>query len=732
MNDAGRSEAVDRGRRSFLKVSAAAGGGLLIGFHIPLVDRRGDALAAEPDFAPNAWIRIGSDDRVTLRVASSEMGQGVYTSIPMLLAEELECDWNRIQVEMAPADKAYTNPIIGQQLTGGSTAIRAYYTPLRQAGAAGRELLTRAAAQTWKVKDSECRAESGVVSHPPSGRQLRYGELAARAAALPAPGELFLKEPDAFRLIGRPIARLDTPAKVNGTALYGIDVKRPGLLTAVVERCPVFGGKVRRFDATKARAVPGVRQVVQIHSGVAVVADSFWAASQGRKALVVEWEEGAHAGISSARLRERLEQSLKKKPLIARKEGDVARTLKGAARTIEAVYEVPYQAHACMEPMNCTAHATQDHCELWVPTQAQTSAQFVAGRITGLAPEKVKVHTTFLGGGFGRRSEQDFVAEAVELSLRVRAPVKVMWTREDDLRHDYYRPATLNRLTAVLDAGNRLIAWRHEMAGASIMSRVFPNALKNGLDNTSVEGAANLPYAIPNLQVSWVMDNGTVPVGFWRSVGSSQNAFVTECFLDEVARATGQDPFELRRSLLALRPRHLGVLELAAQKAGWGQPPAAGRARGIAVAEAFGSFCAQVAEISIEKGQGRPPDSGTRDASPPPRVVRVHRVVCAIDCGSVVNPDTIVAQMESGIVYGLTAALKGEITLKDGRVEQGNFHDYPLLRFDEMPEIEVHIVKSIEAPGGVGEPGTPPIAPAVANAVFALTGQPVRKLPIRL
>lgn len=723
-------QAVDSGRRTFLKVSAAASGGLLIGFHWSLIGRGGEAQAAEApagapakasaELSPNAWIRIGRDDRVTLRVASSEMGQGVYTSIPMLLAEELECDWTRIVVEMAPADKAYTNPLIGQQLTGGSTAIRAFYQPLRQAGASARDLLVRAAAQTWKVKDSECRAENGVVFHKSSDRRARYGELVDVAATLPVATSVFLKDPSEFRLIGKSVARLDTPLKVNGTAVYGIDVRLDGLLTAVVARSPVFGGKVRKFDGAKALAVKGVRQVLPIHSGVAVVADSFWAARQGREALVVEWDEGANAKLSSADIRTTLERALKQKPVVARKEGDVARVTKPGAlsagsKSIDALYDTPYLAHACMEPMNATARVTKDGCELWVPTQAQTGVQFVTGKITGLPPEKIRVHTTFLGGGFGRRSEQDFVAEAVELSMRTNAPVKVVWTREDDIQHDYYRPATLNRLTATLDAGGKPIAWQHAIAGPSIFARVFPGMIKNGIDNTSVEGAANLPYAFPNIEVSWVMENGAVPVGFWRSVGSSHNAFITECFIDEVARLANKDPFEFRRSLLALQPRHLGVLELAAQKAGWGLPLPAGRARGIAVAESFGSYCAQVAEVSVEQKQ-----------------VRVHRVVCAIDCGTVVNPDTVTAQMESGIVYGLTAALRGEITVRKGRVEQSNFNDYPLLRFDEMPVVEVHIVKSIEAPGGVGEPGTPPIAPAVANAVFALTGNPIRRLPIRL
>jgi isoquinoline 1-oxidoreductase subunit beta len=715
MNDLTAPECINESRRHFLKIGAVAGGGLLIGFHLPLANRAGVAEAAASEFVLNAWIRIDADDTVTLRVASSEMGQGVYTAIPMLLAEELECDWARIKVEMAPADKAYTNPLIGQQLTGGSTAVRAFWTPLRQAGATGRELLIRAAAQTWKVKDDECRAENGAVVHKASQRKARYGELAAKAATLPVPTEVFLKEPSEFKLIGKSTARLDTPRKVNGSAVFGMDVKLPGLLTAVVARCPVFGGKLKKFDATKAKSIAGVRQVLAIQSGVAVVADSFWAAKQGRDALVLEWDEGANAKQNSAGIRTQLEQALKTPGTGARHDGDTTKAFKAATKRIEAVYEVPYLAHACMEPMNCTALVKPDSCELWVPTQGQTGAQLVASKITGLPPEKVKVNTTFLGGGFGRRSEQDFVSEAVQLAKATGAPVKLVWTREDDMQHDYYRPATLNRLSAALDKQGKPIAWRHEMAGASIFARVFPNSIKDGIDRTSVEGAANLPYAIPSLQVSWAMENGAVPVGFWRSVGSSQNAFITECFLDELAATAGKDPYEYRRALLVKHPRHLGVLELAANKAGWDKPLPSGRTRGIAVAEAFGSYCAQVAEVTVERGQ-----------------VRVQRVVCAIDCGMVVNPDTIVAQMESGIVYGLTAALKGEITIQDGRVVQSNFHDYPLLRLDEMPEIEVHIVKSAEHPGGVGEPGTPPIAPAVANAVFAATGKPVRKLPIRV
>ena len=703
---------VDHGRRAFLKVSVAAGGGLLVGVYLPSASRRGSAEAAGAELVPNAWIRIGADDSVTLRVASSEMGQGVYTAIPMLLAEELECDWARVHVENAPVDKAYVNPLFGVQATGGSTAVRAFYTPLREAGAAVRDLLIAAAAQRWGVKDTSCRAASGYVVHQPSGRRLRYGELVDAAAKLPVPTAVLLKDRSEFKLIGKPMRRLDTPFKVNGAAVFGQDVRLPGMLTAVVTRCPVFGGKLRRFDDAKARRVKGVRQVLAIASGVAVVAEGFWSARQGRDALAIEWDLGPHAHIGSVDIRKCLELALQQPGAVARRTGDVEQALRGARR-IEAVYEAPYLAHATMEPMNCTAVVTAGACEVWVPTQGQTGAQRTAARVAGLPPEAVKVHTTFLGGGFGRRGEQDFVAEAVEIARRIGAPIQVAWTREDDMQHDFYRPATLNRFTAGLDKAGNIVAWRHAIAGPSIAARALPALIKDGIDFTSVEGAKNLPYAIPNITVTYTMENGHVPVGFWRSVGSSQNVYVTECFLDELAAATGRDPFELRRALLKEQRRHLGVLELAAEKAGWHKPLPAGRQRGIAVAESFGSYVAQVAEISLVEGKPR-----------------VHRVVCAVDCGVVVNPDTVVAQMESGVVYGLTAALYGQVTIRNGRVEQSNFHDYPLLRIAEMPQVEVHIVKSEEPPGGVGEPGTPPIAPAVANAIFAATRQPVRRLPV--
>lgn len=709
------NQSVDLGRRRFLKLSAAAGGGLLIGFYIPGCRRADESPAVTAQgLAPNAWIRIGKDDRVTLFTASSEMGQGVMTAIPMLLAEELDVDWSNVHVESAPIDPAYNNPYMDQQLTGGSTAVRAYWQPLREAGAAARELLVSAAAANWKVASNDCRTENGAVINKLTGDRISYGALTEKAASLPVPKSVFLKDPAEFRFLGKGVPRVDTPAKCNGSAVFGQDVRLPNMLTGVVARCPVHGGKVRHFDATKAKAIEGVRDVFAIDSGVAIVAVNFWTAKRGRDALVVEWEEGPNAALSDADIRSRQIAAIDRGES-ARADGDVKAAMSSAAKQIEAVYEVPYLAHACMEPMNCTVSVTAEGADVWVPTQAQTKTRDTVARVTGTAPEKVNVHTTFLGGGFGRRGEQDFVIEAAQMATRMKVPVKVVWTREDDMHHDFYRPATYNVLTAGVGKDGTLTFWRHRIAGPSIRARNAPPNKKKRIDGTSIEGAANIPYAVPNIEVTYAMENAGLPVGYWRSVGSSQNAFITECFLDEVARAAGKDPLAFRRTLLKNHPRHRGVLELAAQKAGWGKSLPKGRYRGIAVAESFASWVAQVAEISIMGGN-----------------VRVHRVVCAIDCGMTVNPDTIVAQMESGIVYGLTAALKGEINVERGRVKQSNFHDYPLLRIDEMPAVEVYIVPSTEHPGGVGEPGTPPIAPAVANAVFAATGKPVRRLPIRL
>ncbi|HEV8264879.1 MAG TPA: xanthine dehydrogenase family protein molybdopterin-binding subunit [Gemmatimonadales bacterium] len=698
-------------RREFLQTAGTAGAGLVIGFRIPT---RRDQQAAAGPFAPNAWLRIGADDSVLVIVDRSEMGQGVTTALPLLLAEELEADWTKVRIEFAPADKAYVNPLFGMQGTGGSTSVRAAWTPLRKAGAQAREMLITAAAQRWAVNRADCRAERGAVIHAKSRRRLTYGQLANRAAAVPVPPEVPLKDPKTWRIAGKPTKRLDAPVKVNGRAQFGIDVRVPGMLVAVVARSPVFGGKVQSFDATAAKAVDGVRHVVQISSGVAVVGNGYWPAKQGRDALQVVWDEGPTAQVSSDTISRLFAERAGQPGVVAKHVGDPDGALTSAAQTIEATYELPFLAHATMEPMNCTAHVRADGVDIWAPTQFQTGAQGLGAQLGGVPPEQVRVHTTYLGGGFGRRFELDFIIEALETSKAVGVPVKVIWSREDDIQHAQYRPASLHRFRAGVDAAGRPVAWTHRIVAPSIMARVFPNMVQNGLDGEAVEGGIEMAYAIPNIHVDYALTDTGIPVGFWRSVNNSFNAFAVETFIDELAAAARTDPYEYRRTLLANAPRHRGVLELAATKAGWGTPLPAGRARGIAVHKSFESFVAEVAEVSVSSAGE----------------VRVHRVVCAVDCGMFVNPDTIEAQMQSAIVYGLTAALKGAITIDRGRVQQSNFHDYEMLRMSEMPVVEVHIVPSSDDPGGVGEPGTPPIAPAVANAIFAATGKRIRKLPI--
>jgi isoquinoline 1-oxidoreductase beta subunit len=707
-------------RRGFLKAGALAGGGLVLGVHIPGLTR--PAAAEEGVSGPfplNAFVRIGTDSGVTVVINHSEMGQGVYTGLAMLVADELEADWSRVRVVAAPVDPAYNHTAFGMQMTGGSTSTWSEWERLRKAGATAREMLVAAAAAQWEVEPRSCRAGNGEVIHGESGRRLSYGQLAEAAARRDPPADVTLKEPGDFDLIGKPTRRLDTPEKTDGTAIFGIDVKLPGMLVAVVARPPVFGGKLASFDATAANAVPGVKRVVEIERGVAVVADGFWAAKRGRDALVVAWDDGPHAALDSRTQGEEYQGLAARPGAVAREDGDAKGALGAAAQTLEATYELPYLAHAPMEPLNCVADVRADGCDVWVGTQFQTVDHAAAARDAGLEPGQVRLHTTLLGGGFGRRAVIDshFVREAVQVSKAVKAPVKVIWTREDDTRGGYYRPRALHALRAGLDADKNPVAWHQRIVCQSFMAGTPFEAflIKDGVDETAVEGAKELPYAIPNVHVDWQQAPGGVPTLWWRSVGHSHSAFAVESFLDEIAHAGGKDPYELRRALLAEQPRHLRVLETAARAAGWGTPPPAGRARGLAVHASFGSFLAQVAEVSVSD-EGR---------------VRVHRVVCAIDCGPVVNPDGVRAQMEGGIVYGLTAALYGEITFEKGRVKQRNFHDYRMLRMHEMPEVDVVIVESTDTMGGVGEPGVPPIAPAVANAIFALTGRRIRRLPIR-
>ena len=708
---------VDENRRTFLAVSAAAGGGLLMGLYLPGLSRIAEAATETKTFAPNAFIRIGTDDVVTVMVNKSEMGQGVYTSLPMLIAEELEANWRKVRVEAAPVDPAYNHAAWGIQATGGSTSVATEWERLRKAGATARMMLIAAAAAHWKVDPNSCRAENGHVIHSPTNRHLPFGALAAAAAMLIPPSEVPLKDPRNFKLLGRPTRRLDSADKVTGKALFGLDVRLPGMLTAVIARAPVFGGKIVSVKEERAKGISGVKAVVQVPSGVAVVANGFWPAKQGRDALEIQWEDGSAAKLSTSGLREHYAQLAKTAGSVAKKEGDPAKALERAATRIDAEYAVPYLAHAPMEPLNCVIDFKPDRCEIWTGTQFQTADRAAAAAVLGLKPEQIKLHTMLLGGGFGRRAnkDSDFVVEAAHVAKAMRVPVKVVWTREDDIRGGYYRPMWYDRIAAGLDEKGWPIAWRHTIVGQSIVTgSPFENAMvKDGVDVSSVEGAADLPYAIPNLHVDLHSPKSDVPVLWWRSVGHSHTAFVVESFMDELANAAGKDPFEFRRALLGEHLRHRAVLELATEKGNWGRPLPAGLGRGLAVHKSFGSFVAQVAEVSVVGGR-----------------VKVDRVVCAVDCGMTVNPDTIRAQMESGIVFGLTAALYGEITLKEGRVQQSNFHDYPLLRINEMPKVEVYIVPSTQPPSGVGEPGVPPIAPAVCNALFAATGKRIRSLPI--
>ena len=701
-------------RRLFLQSTAAAGGGLMLGGFVPGLSPAAEAAGV---FEPNVWLKITADGKARIMLSMLEMGQGVMTALPMLLAEELDVDWNNVTTEWVGADARYGNPGFGgAQTTAGSNSTRGMWKILRQAGASARAMLISAAAKDWGVAENSCSTDKGVVIHQASGRRATYASLVDKAAALPVPANAPMKDPKAFKLLGQDVPRLDIPSKVNGSAQFGADVKLPGMLVARVVRSPVFGGKVASFNADKAKAVPGVKHVVQISTGIAVVADGYWAASNGAKALQVTWDDGPLASLSSAEITKRYADLASKPGVNARNDGNFDTAFASGAKKIERVFEAPYLAHACMEPMNCTANVTADKCDVYVSTQSQTSTQQAAMAASGLPQTKVFVHPMFMGGGFGRRGEADFVIDAVETSKKVGAPVKVMWTREDDIQHDYYRPVTYVRMWAAVDATGNPTAWMQRIVQSSLMKKLNPDSLKQmgGVDPISVEGASSLPYDIPNLRVEYTEADPGVPYGFWRSVGSSVNGYVTEAFIDEVATAAGKDPYEFRRTLLAKHPRQRAVLDMVAEKANWKSPVPAGRGRGIAVHECFGSIIGLVSEVSVTNG-----------------VVRVHKNVCVVDCGWVVHPDTIKAQMEGGLAYGLAAALKGEITINKGRVVQNHFGDYQPLRHNEMPQTEVYIMPSVEAPGGIGEPSTAAMAGALANAVFAATGKRIYSLPMK-
>lgn len=708
-------------RRRFLKSSSALAGALVIGFVLPDGRGRFEARAqpqAKTPIPPNAFVRVGKDGSVTVLVKHLEFGQGVNTSLPMMVAEELDCDWSRVRGDLAPAGPEYAHTGFGMQMTGGSSSVWNSYEQMRTAGAQARLMLMQAAAAQWKVKLDQVRTSKGYVIGP-GGRKLSYGQLVDAAAKLPVPDKVTLRKASDFTVIGKPTRRLDSMDKVTGKAQFGLDVKRPDLHTAVVAHAPVFGAKVRGFNADAVKAVPGVTHVIETSHGVAVVATNFWSAKKGRDALKVDWDLGPVASLSTEGLRAQYAQAAQQPPAEAKlaRKPDQPDAMKGAARTVVAQYEVPFLAHAPMEPLNCTVEVRGDGAELWVGSQFQTVDQAAAAKVLGLQPSQVKLNTMLAGGGFGRRANpvSDYVVEACEIAKKAKVPVKTVWTREDDIRGGFYRPMYVHRVQAGLDDKGALTAWNHVIVGSSIVGGTPFEAMmvKEGIDPTSVEGVADTPYAIPNMQVTLVTTQPGVPVLWWRSVGHSHTAFVMETMIDELAAAAKKDPVAYRRELLAKNPRMLGVLELAASKSGWGSALAAGRARGIAVHESFGSACAQVAEVSIEEG-----------------AIRVHRVVAAFDCGLAVNPMTVEAQVQSAVAFGLSAALYGQITFKDGQVQQSNFHDYRVLRIPQMPRVEVYLVPGGEKPTGVGEPGTPPIAPAVANAVFALKGKRLRTLPL--
>ncbi len=703
----------DPGRREFLKVSALAGGGLVIAMTLPACGKRRPAGPAAGG-QPNAWLRIGGDNTITVVVDRSEMGQGVYTALPMLIAEELEIPLAAVAVEAAPPGAAYANTLIGVQITGGSTSVREAWDKLRQAGAAARVMLVQAAAAEWGVDPSACRVEGGRVLNA-DGEALTYGEVAEAAAKLPPPADVPLKAAGEFRLIGTRARRTDSAGKVDGSAQFGIDVRLPGMLYGALAQCPVLGGSVRSVDAQAAQAMPGVRGVVTTGSGVVVVADHFWQARRARDALNIDWDEGPNARLDTRRIAATLAQAAEPGSGIAvRSDGDAASAINGARKVLRATYKLPLLAHATLEPMNCTADVRDGGCDLYVGTQWQDAAQATAAQAAGIEPSQVRVHTTLLGGGFGRRIELDFIPAAVEASKAVGAPVQVIWTREDDMTHDAYRPPAHDVVAGALDADGRLVAWQFHLVGPSVTARVFPGAVADPkvADPFAVEAAQNFPYDVPNVSVDYLRQEIGIHVGYWRSVSHALNCFVAESFMDELAHAAKKDPFEFRRGLLAKQPRYLRVLEEAALMAGWGSPPP-GRHQGIALMEGYGTYLAQVAEVSVSGG-----------------ALKVHRIVCVVDCGQMVNPAIVESQVESGIVFGLTAALWGEITLAGGRVRETNFDRYRLLRMNEMPALEVRLLESGEAPGGIGEPSTALVAPAVCNAVFAATGRRLRELPI--
>jgi isoquinoline 1-oxidoreductase beta subunit len=705
-------------RRALLAGGLA--GSALLAFHLPV--RAADAPVQKPDadgsFAPNAFIRVDKAGKTTLTMPQVEMGQGIYTAVAMILAEELDADYANVSLMHAPPnDKLYGNPTFGLQVTGNSNSVRAFWLPLRKAGAAARAMLVQAAAAQWQVEPASCSTANGQVSHAASGRTLSYGALAEAAGQQTPPKEPTLKDPKDFVLIGKPLKRLDTPDKTNGKAMYGIDTMLPGMKFATLAACPVFGGKVGKVDDSAARKIPGVQKIVVLDDLVAVVGDHMWAAKKGLDALVVTWSEGANASVNSKQVWEDLRAASAKDGAVAKSVGDIAKGLATGER-VEAAYELPFLAHATMEPLNCTVRLTPDACEIWTGTQIMTRVQSEAAKAAGLPPEKVTVNNHVLGGGFGRRLEPDMVVAAVRIAKEVAkdggGPVKVVWTREEDIQHDVYRPVYRDTISASL-SGGKIVGWKYRVTGSAILARWLPPAFQKGIDIDAIDSAADMPYDIPNLHVEYVhAEPPAVPTGFWRGVGPNNNVFAIECFMDELARKVGKDPIAFRRDMLGKNPRLLAALDLVAAKSGWGQTLPARTGRGVSVQPSFGSFIATVVEAEVD-AHGE---------------VKLRRITSAVDTGIAVNPDTIMAQLQGGLIFGLTAALHGEITIDKGRVQQSNFNDYRMLRIDEVPNIEVHLIKSGEAPGGIGETGVTAGPPALRNAIYAATGVALRRLPI--
>ena len=703
----------DRAQLSRRGLMAAAGGAaFLVGFHVPPSGPR--AAAGGGDFEPNAFIRIDRQGDVTLIMPQVEMGQGTYTTISMILAEELDAAWNRVKVEHAPpSDKLYANPMLGMQATGNSNSIRAFWTPLRKAGAGARAVLVEAAATGWGVAPGECRTADSVVHHDATGRSIGYGDLAARAGRIPLPKDPPLKDPKTFRLIGRSLHRIDTPDKVNGKVVYGIDVLPPGVKFATLAQSPVRGGKVARADDSRAKAVAGVRQVVVLDDLVAVVGDTMWAAKRGLEALDITWDDGPNGGVSTEEIWSRLRKASQRDGAVAKAVGDAHKAL-SQGDIFTAAYEEPLLAHACMEPLNCTVHVTPSAVEAWIGTQVLTRVQTAIGAATGLPIERVTVHNHLLGGGFGRKLEPDMAFTAARIAMHVKGPVKVVWTREEDIRHDIYRPAYHDILQARL-SGGRITGWKHKITGSSVMARFLPPAFQHGVDIDAVDSAVDVPYDIPDLRVEYVREEPPgIVTGFWRGVGPNNNVFAIESFMDELAKKAGKDPVAFRRAHLDKTPRLRAALDLVAARSHWGDPLPPRVGRGVAAQVSFASFIATVIEAEVD-------EAGE---------VLLRRVNTVVDTGIAINPDTVKAQLQGGLIFGMTAALYGEITLEKGRVQQSNFHDYRMLRMDQIPPIDVHLIHSGESPGGIGETGTTASIPALRNAIYAATGVALRRMPI--